>query len=93
MVRIILGKVPLATRFSGDTHTLVELLIQIFFYTHIALFTPGGRPKALHIITPGHWALIHTLNHLNSLLGSIQPCATLICATRQNPSREPSLPS
>ena len=40
---------------------------------YIALFTPGGRPKALHIITPGHWALNHSLNHLSSLVGSMQP--------------------
>ena len=40
---------------------------------YIALFTPGGRPNELHIITPGHLALIHSLHHLPSLLGSMLP--------------------
>ena len=65
------------------------MIIITCFY--IALFTPGGHPKVL--ITPGHWALNHSLNHLSSLVGRIQPCATLICATRLNQSQEPSLPS
>ena len=51
------------------------ILLIIINSLFIALFTPEGRPKALHIITPGHWALNHSLNHLSSL-GSIQPCAT-----------------
>ena len=39
----------------------------------IALFTPKGcSQSASDIITPGHWALIQSLNHL-SFLGSIQP--------------------
>ena len=40
-----------------------------------AFSLPNGCLKALQIITPGHWALIHSLNHLSSQ-GSIQPCAT-----------------
>ena len=49
------------------------IVIIIIARCYIALFTPGGHPKALHIITPGHWALNHSLNHLSSLVGSIQP--------------------
>ena len=63
-------------------------IITTHFY--IALFTPGGCPQGLHTITPGHWPLIHSLNHLSSLVRSIQPCATLICVTRLNQSQEPS---
>ena len=37
------------------------MIIIIITRFYIALFTPGGRPKALHIITPCHWALIHSL--------------------------------
>ena len=59
----------------NDLPTIMIIIVTRFY---IALFTPGGCPKALHIITPGQWALIHSLNHLSSLMGSIQPCATLI---------------
>ena len=51
------------------------LVIKIIVSFYKAFFTPEGRPKALDIITPGHCALYHSLNHLSSL-GSIQPCAT-----------------
>ena len=50
-----------------------SIIIIIITCFYIVLFTPGGRPKALHIITPGHWALNHSLNHLSSLVGSMQP--------------------
>ena len=53
-------------------HSAGTPLIIIVTRFYKALFTPRGRPKALHIITPGHWALNHSLNHLN-FLGSMQP--------------------
>ena len=58
------------------------LVIYISFY--IALCTSEGH---LNIINPGHWALIHSLNHL-SPLGSRQPLQQ-ICATRLNQLQEP----
>ena len=41
-------------------------------FLHSALHTLKGVSKRFHIITPGHWALILSLNHLSSL-ESIQP--------------------
>ena len=106
MVRIILGKVPLATRFSGDTHTLVELLIQNFFlhsvvvvhfnnnnpFLYSAFHTRRASQSASHYYP---WSLgLNSLIKLSQLPGGeYAACATLICATRLNQSQEPSLPS
>ena len=50
-----------------DVLALCSIIIITCFY--IALFAPRGRPKALHIITPGHWALNHSLNNHSLLKG------------------------
>ena len=43
------------------------------FFIYISTFhTRRASQSASNIITPGHWAFIHSLNHLSSL-GSIQP--------------------
>ena len=60
-------------------------------FLYSAFHTRRASQSASNIITPGHWALNHSLNHLSSL-GSIQPVRQ-ICATRLNQSQEPSLPS
>ena len=46
--------------FEPTTRAIITIITRFY----IALFTPRGLPKALHIIIPGHWALNHSLNHL-----------------------------
>ena len=52
------------------THNNNNNNIRPFLYS--AFHARGVSQSASNIITPGHWALNHSLNHLSSL-GSMQP--------------------
>ena len=85
--RLLCIQNPLQDNISHGLKELDKLIIKIIIMKNF--HTRRASQSASKIITPGHWALIHSLNHLSSL-GSIQPVKQ-ICATRLNQSQEPSL--
>ena len=67
---------------------IIIIIIIIITCFYIALFTPGGRPKALHIITPGLWVLIHILKPFQlpgvEYAQHVQMCNSAKSITRTN---------
>ena len=57
---------------KSTSSALVLIIIIIRFYIALNIHLKGVSKHFQHFSNPGHWAMIHSLNHLSSL-GSIQP--------------------